>query len=64
MISPDAFQLTLEQQFTLKRIEAEAPKLSSEEKDALLISVTKLLMAKDNVIRSLVRENLSQGCGL
>lgn len=49
------FELTLEQQFHLKLMEVSTQNLSREQLHDLLIQSAKLIMLKDNVIRSLVK---------
>lgn len=47
---------TLAQQFELVKIEKEMENLSREQLRDLLLQVSRLLMMKDNVIRSLLRQ--------
>jgi hypothetical protein len=48
--------LTLEQQFQLRLMEEQIPNMSAEQAQSLLIEASRLLMVKDNVIRSLVKK--------
>lgn len=50
------FNLTLEQQFTMARYNQLVDELPVEELRTNLLEVTRQLMVKDNVIRSLIRE--------
>lgn len=50
-----AFELTLEQQFQMRLMEESAHNLSREEMQDLLIQTARILMVKDNVIRSMIK---------
>ena len=50
-----AFELTLEQEFQMKLMEESAHNLSREEMQDLLIQTARILMVKDNVIRSMIK---------
>jgi hypothetical protein len=47
--------LTIEQDFKLAQITADAEKLSPEQCREMLIEVARQLMIKDNIIRQLIR---------
>jgi hypothetical protein len=49
-------ELTLEQQFQMKLFENSIENISLEQAQSLLLDVSKLLMVKDNVIRSLIKQ--------
>ena len=59
-MDPKSFQLTLEQKFAFQRMRQEMPNLSPEQVRELLVQASRLLMLKDNTIKSLVREVSSQ----
>jgi hypothetical protein len=50
--------LSVEQEFQLRLIETQVHELSSQQMKTLLLEATRLLMLKDNVIRSLVKKVL------
>jgi Phycobilisome degradation protein nblA len=53
-----SLKLTLEQEFQLRLVEESAQEISHEEALSLLIQTSKLLMIKDNVIRSLMKDSV------
>jgi hypothetical protein len=53
-----SLKLTLEQEFQLRLVEESAQEISHEEALSLLIQTSKLLMIKDNVIRSLMKDRV------
>jgi Phycobilisome degradation protein nblA len=53
-MEPTAFDLTLEQQFEMRRMQDEVEGLSHEQALNLLMQASRLLMLKDNVIRNLL----------
>jgi len=53
-----SLKLTLEQEFRLKIVEESAQEISHEEALSLLIQISKLLMIKDNVIKSLMKDRV------
>lgn len=55
MIDPQAFELSLEQQFEVCRIQQEAQGMTREQTVEQLLKLTHLLMVKDNFIRDLTR---------
>jgi hypothetical protein len=57
-MSPETFELTLEQEFQMRLIEEQTTDLSREQMENLLLQTSRLLMVKDNVIRSLVKQQL------
>jgi Phycobilisome degradation protein nblA len=54
-----SFELNLEQEFQMKLMEESAQKMSREQMQDTLLQAARLLMVKDNVIRSLLK-----GCAL
>lgn len=52
-------ELSLEQEFQLKVMQESAKEISHDRAVSLLMDATRLLMVKDNAIRSLMRQNLS-----
>jgi hypothetical protein len=57
-LSPNDFQLTMEQEFMLVRYNQLVNEISQDELRETLLEVTRQLMIKDNVIRSLVRSDV------
>lgn len=55
-MEPSAFELTLEQQFEMRRMQDAAQNMSREQALEMLIQASKLLMLKDNVIRDLLKQ--------
>jgi len=49
-------ELTCEQEFELRKIRQVIEKASEEEIKELLLTTSRLVMLKDNVIKSLIRE--------
>ena len=58
-MDPNSFELTLEQQFEMRRMQQEVQAMSHEQALDLLLQVSRLLMVKDNVIRDLVKQSLT-----
>ncbi len=56
-MDPTAFELTLEQQFEMRRMHQEVQDMSHEQTLDLLLQVSRLLMVKDNVIRDLMKRS-------
>lgn len=56
MIDPKAFELSLEQQFEVCRIQQQAQDMSREQTVEELLKLTHLLMVKDNLIRDLTKK--------
>ncbi len=52
----NSFQLTLEQQFQMHLMEQSAESLTREQLLDMVIQSSRLLMVKDNIIRSLVKD--------
>ncbi len=57
-MEPTSFELSLEQQFELRRVQDAAATMSREQAVDLLMQTAKLLMVKDNVIRSLMKKGV------
>jgi len=55
------FALTVEQQFQMRRIQDSIDHMDEEQMREILMQTSRLLMVKDNVIRSLIKENLGVG---
>lgn len=51
--------LTLEQEFKVKLLEQSVLEMNPEEMRDLLMSASKLLMVKDNIIQGLMKQSLS-----
>ena len=63
MLPPQTFELTLEQQFALRRARGEVNDMPPEEMRETLLGAMRLLMIKDNAIRSLIGQKLLEGTG-
>lgn len=63
-MDPSAYELTLEQQFQMRLMEASADNMTHEQAQALLVQASRLLMIKDNVIRNLLRKTPLDSFGL
>ena len=57
-MSPECFELSLEQQFTVKAVELSAQNMSLDRMRELLIELAKQLMVKDNVLRHLIKNGI------
>jgi hypothetical protein len=57
-MSPECFELSLEQQFSMRAIELDTLDLSNEQLRELFIEMSRQLIVKDNVIRHLVKNGL------
>jgi hypothetical protein len=57
IMDPSAFELTLEQEFEMRRMQDAAQNMSREQALDLLLQASRLLMLKDNVIRDLVKQD-------
>lgn len=55
-MDPKTFELSLEQQFQMRLIEESTQQMSREQTIDLLIQASRLLMLKDNIIRSLMKQ--------
>jgi hypothetical protein len=62
-MDPKSFQLTLEQQFEMRRMQDEVQNMSREQALELLIQASRLLMLKDNIIKMLVKQTSFQSIG-
>lgn len=49
--------LSLEQEFKIKLFETALKDMNSEEMRSLLMEASKLLLVKDNIIKSLIKKN-------
>jgi Phycobilisome degradation protein nblA len=54
-MSPECFELSIEQQFNMRAIELTSLDLSVDQLRDLLIETSRQLIAKDNVIRHLMK---------
>ncbi|WP_309741211.1 NblA/ycf18 family protein [Chamaesiphon sp. OTE_20_metabat_361] len=54
-MSPECFELSLEQQFYVKTLELSTQNLSLDRMRKLLIELSKQLLVKDNVVRHLIK---------
>lgn len=52
----ESFQLSLEQQFQMKKLEAFAHDMDKEEMVEALLQMSRIMMVKDNIIKDLVKE--------
>jgi Phycobilisome degradation protein nblA len=62
-MEPTSFELTLEQQFEMRRMQSEVQHMSREQALDLLLQASRLLMLKDNVIRNLIKQTPIQSLG-
>lgn len=60
-MEPKSFDLTLEQQFEMRRMQNEIQNMSREQAIDLLLQASRLLMLKDNVIRNLIKQQNPMG---
>lgn len=56
MLPEISLELTMEQQFQMRLMEEQVGKLTHQQATDLLLQASRLLMLKDNVIRSLVKK--------
>lgn len=56
MLPEISLELTLEQKFQMRLIEEQVAIMTHQQATKLLLQVSRLLMIKDNVIRSLVKK--------
>jgi hypothetical protein len=54
-MSPECFQLSLEQQFNIKALELDTQNLPPDRMRELLIELSTQLIVKDNVLRHLIK---------
>ncbi len=57
-MQPTSFDLTLEQQFEIRRIEQQSQDMSREQAIDLLLQVSQLLMVRDNLIKDLMKQTI------
>jgi hypothetical protein len=57
-MSPECFELSLEQQFNIRSIELNTQDLSESQLRELLLEVSRQLIVKDNVIRHLMKNGI------
>lgn len=57
-MNPQAFNLTMEQQFKFTTIKKELHKLTPDQKNDYILSLVEHVMIKDNVIKDLIRKQL------
>jgi hypothetical protein len=56
MLPEISLELTLEQQFQMRLMEEQVGAMTQQQVQDLLLQASRLLMLKDNVIRSLVKQ--------
>lgn len=56
-MEPNAFQLSLEQEFEMRRMRDAAHGMSREQALDMLLQASRLLMVKNNVLRDLAQKN-------
>lgn len=56
-MEPTSFELTLEQQFEMRRMQDAAHGMSREQALDLLVQASRLLMVKENIIRNLIKQS-------
>lgn len=62
-MDPTSFDLTLEQQFEMRRMQNEVQNMSREQALDMLMQASRLLMLKDNIIRNLMKQPQIQSLG-
>jgi Phycobilisome degradation protein nblA len=62
-MDPQFFELTLEQQFEMRRMQNEVKGMSREQALELLVQASRLLMVKENVIRNLIKQAPMESMG-
>jgi hypothetical protein len=55
-MDPNAFELTLEQQFEVRRLQQELQGADRDQMISLLLQVAETIMVKDNLIRDLIKK--------
>jgi hypothetical protein len=55
-MNSSSFELSLEQQFEMRRLQEDMEGMNREQAIELLLQVAELLMLRDNVIRDLMRQ--------
>ena len=58
-MNPESFQLTIEQSFELEKIMRNVDSLSPEHLRDLAIQMARLIMVKDNMIKSLIKQGVT-----
>jgi hypothetical protein len=58
IMSPECFELSMEQQFNIRAIELNTLSLSADQLRELLVEISRQLIVKDNVIRHLIKNSL------
>jgi Phycobilisome degradation protein nblA len=56
-MSPECFELSMEQQFNIRTIELNTLNLPPEQLQELFVEISRQLIVKDNVIRHLVKNS-------
>ncbi len=56
-MEPSSYELTLEQQFEMKRMQDAAQQMSREQALDMLVQASRLLMIKTNVVRNLMNNS-------
>jgi Phycobilisome degradation protein nblA len=54
-MSPECFELSMEQQFSMRKIELNTLNISADQLRELLVEISRQLLVKDNVIRHLMK---------
>jgi len=62
-MEPTSYDLTVEQQFQMRLMEESARSMSQEQLADTLVQASRLIMLKDNVIRSLMKQIPIQSFG-
>ncbi|HIK18871.1 MAG TPA: NblA/ycf18 family protein [Leptolyngbyaceae cyanobacterium M33_DOE_097] len=62
-MEPTSYDLTVEQQFQMRLMEESARNMSQEQLADTLVQASRLIMLKDNVIRSLMKQVPIQSFG-
>jgi hypothetical protein len=56
-MSPECFDLSMEQQFSMRTIELNTLDLSADQLRELFVEISRQLLVKDNVIRHLIKNS-------
>jgi Phycobilisome degradation protein nblA len=54
-MSPECFELSIEQQFSMRAIQLNTLSLSADQLRELFVEISRQLIVKDNVIRHLIK---------
>lgn len=58
LLNPVIYSPTLEQQFTLTKMQGALPRIKEQEKDKMIMDAMRLIMVKDNMIKAMMKKYL------